>query len=67
MLWKRHSQAGLQMLFHNISPLGNQAQPIVFSHFDVSREARTTAVIRAAKVNIAFNHGWERFSRMGKL
>jgi hypothetical protein len=31
LLWKRHSQAGLRMLFHNISPLGEQAQPHVFS------------------------------------
>jgi hypothetical protein len=27
VLRKRHSQAGLQILFHNTSPLGNQAQP----------------------------------------
>jgi hypothetical protein len=31
VLWKRHSQAGLQMLFHNTSPLGGQAQPRIFS------------------------------------
>jgi hypothetical protein len=31
LLWKRNSQAGLQMLFHNTSPLGEQAQPQVFS------------------------------------
>jgi hypothetical protein len=30
LLWKRHSQAGLRTLFHNISPLGNQAQTGVF-------------------------------------
>jgi hypothetical protein len=30
LLWKRPSQAGLRMLFHNISPLGNQAQTGVF-------------------------------------
>jgi len=31
LLRKRHSQARLQMRFHNISPLGNQAQPVIFS------------------------------------
>jgi hypothetical protein len=30
LLWKRHSQAGLRMLFHNISPFGNKAQTGVF-------------------------------------
>ena len=30
LLWKRPSQAGLRMLFHNTSPLGNQAQTCVF-------------------------------------
>jgi hypothetical protein len=25
LLWKRHSQAGLRMLFHNISPLRKKA------------------------------------------
>jgi len=31
LLWKRHSQAGLRMLFHNTPPLGDQAQTGVFS------------------------------------
>jgi hypothetical protein len=39
LLWKRHSQAGLQMLFHNISPLGGQAQPRIFSQ-QFLREAK---------------------------
>ena len=30
LFYKRHSQAHLQMLFYNISPLGNQAQPRCF-------------------------------------
>jgi hypothetical protein len=30
LLRKRHSQAGLRMPFHNISPLGNEAQTSVF-------------------------------------
>jgi hypothetical protein len=30
LLWKKHSQAGLRMLFHNISPLEDQAQPDFF-------------------------------------
>jgi hypothetical protein len=46
MLWKRHSQAGLQMLFHNISPLGNQAQPGVFSQ-QFLREAKAQGHLRS--------------------
>jgi hypothetical protein len=30
LLWKKPSQAGLRTPFHNISPLGNQAQPVGF-------------------------------------
>jgi hypothetical protein len=30
LLWKKPSKAGLRMLFHNTSPLGNQAQTSVF-------------------------------------
>ena len=39
LLLKRHSQAGLQMLFHNTSPLGGQAQPRIFSQ-QFLREAK---------------------------
>jgi hypothetical protein len=46
LLWKRHSQAGLQMLFHNTSPLGNQAQPSVFSQKSL-REAKAQGHLRS--------------------
>jgi hypothetical protein len=46
MLWKRHSQAGLRMLFHNISPLGNQAQPGIFSQ-QFLREAKAQGHLRS--------------------
>ena len=39
LLWKRHSQAGLRMLFHNTYPLGGQAQPRIFSQ-QFLREAK---------------------------
>jgi hypothetical protein len=39
LLWIRHSQAHLRMLFHNTSPLGGQAQPQCFSHFKRERRA----------------------------
>jgi hypothetical protein len=36
-LWKRHAQSGLQMFFYNISPLGDQAQPGIFSKSEASQ------------------------------
>jgi hypothetical protein len=45
LLRKRHSQARLQMLFHNISPLGDQAQPSVFFYFPhLARGAKSRAI-----------------------
>jgi hypothetical protein len=46
VLWKRHSQAGLQMLFHNISPLGGQAQPRIFSQ-QFLRESKAQGHLRS--------------------
>jgi hypothetical protein len=46
VLWKRHSQAGLRMLFHNTFPLGNQAQPGVFSQ-QFLREAKAQGHLRS--------------------
>jgi hypothetical protein len=46
LLWKRHSQAGLQMLFHNTSPLGGQAQPRIFSQ-QYLREAKAQGYLRS--------------------
>jgi hypothetical protein len=46
---KRHSQAGLRMLFHNISPLGDQAQPGVFSIFHILRKAQKSRGICVAE------------------
>jgi len=46
VLWKRHSQAGLQMLFHNTSPLGGQSQPRIFSQRFLS-EAQAQGHLRS--------------------
>ena len=46
LLWKRHSQAGLQMLFHNTSPLGGQSQPRVFPQRSLS-EAQAQGHLRS--------------------
>ena len=45
-LWKRHSQAHLRMLLHNTSPLGNQAQPRIFSQKSL-REAKAQGHLRS--------------------
>ena len=42
LLCKRHSQASLRTPFHNISPLGNQAQPGVFRK--ISERSRAICV-----------------------
>jgi len=48
MLWKNHLEAGLQMLFHNTSPLGSQAQPTIFI-FHILGEAQKAGPICEAK------------------
>ena len=44
LLLKKHSQAGLRMLFHNISPLGNQAQHHIFPKIPRRRRAICVAI-----------------------
>jgi hypothetical protein len=44
LLLKRHSQAGLQMLFYNTSPLGGQAQPGVFSQRFLMKHRRAICI-----------------------
>jgi len=40
LFYERHLQAGLQMLFQNISPLGDQAQPsVLIFYFDAEIDA----------------------------